>query len=105
MDSPGNLPIKTLPVDYAVRTKLPVPNKPAGELLAELYQGYNRVWVIDKIEDGTNRWFPPSEYNQLPPDFKQIYYKVVPSNDQGLLAFALYSREGQNNQNNIKKVF
>lgn len=54
--------------------------------LRRLFQGYNRVWLVDYFLDG---WMYKNILPNLPPQYKKVYYKEYANPDQGTISVTL----------------
>jgi hypothetical protein len=97
LGSPGNLERHSLPIDYSLKyyslNLIPPLQKTPAELIADMYRGRQRVWVVSKLNDANGVWLEPeNEYNIVPPEFKRTFYRELRSTEQGTIAFALYEK-------------
>ena len=60
-------------------------------MVVDMFNSHQRVWLIRK-HDNTGPWWLENVINNIPGEFKAVYYKELNSTEQGLLAFALYVR-------------
>jgi hypothetical protein len=91
LGSPGNLERHSVPVDWSVLPVKQTTDKSVKEMVVDMFNSHQRVWLIRK-HDNTGPWWLENVINNIPGEFKAVYYKELNSTEQGLLAFALYVR-------------